>query len=43
MTVPKDGGEPSTIASGQAGLSFLVVDGAAVYWVAGANLIRVPK
>lgn len=41
--VANTGGEPQTLAAGQAGVGWVAVDGAAIYWTAGDSIVRLPK
>lgn len=43
VAAPRAGGEVASIATGQSNLDRLVVDAAALYWTAGAELYRSPK
>jgi hypothetical protein len=41
--VASTGGEPQMLASGQAGSTWVAVDGAAIYWTVGDTIVRLPK
>lgn len=41
--LPKAGGAATTLVSGQAGMGRITVDGSAVYWERGGELLRLPK
>jgi hypothetical protein len=43
VALPREGGTPTTLVSGQAGLGRITTDGGALFWERGGELLRLPK
>ncbi|HWB73553.1 MAG TPA: hypothetical protein VG755_01335 [Nannocystaceae bacterium] len=43
VALPREGGTPTTLVSGQTGLGRITIDGGALFWERGGELLRLPK
>jgi hypothetical protein len=43
IALPRAGGEATTLVTGQPGIGRVAVDGSALYWERGGELLRIPK